>query len=432
MTMKLYFSDFFRCDVDDLEHYGALDVSLVADLPLFIDPFLIFNSRKPAYQGLHNEMIRYLRFLRDKSQGGPLPDGLTKSWFTFSEVKQNWLGYSFTGNNGRGLGPKFAKALRANLTTVFRNFGDETITKGSHIEKLCLIKSGVGRDNISDFATNLIKNYLLEYTQKFAQQSIDPRLLKKIYVEKVIFNWTTETWESHAFLLPWTGQDYVILTPEDILTKDDTWISQSDLVRRYEHIASSVPNEQLRWNLDNYFRAALPKKPKGELHTQEEKTNAVVSVLERFPEILDWYVKNREEDGTAAVKSSHRKVEETKTLFIDQVSQLVNALERGGFYQPVKDSYESSIERVKFLKKTIEDNDGYRFFYVDGEPIEREMDLQLVYRLTWYATPFEVDSEVNNGRGPVDYKISMGSADKSLVEFKLASNTKLEQNLGTC
>jgi hypothetical protein len=152
-------------------------------------------------------------------------------------------------------------------------------------------------------------------------------------------------------------------------------------------------------------------------------------VLQQFPEILDWYVKNREEDGTAAVKSSHRKVEETKTLFIDQVSQLVKALEIAGFYQPLKDSYESSMERVKFLKKTIEDNDGYRFFYVDGEPIEREMDLQLIYRLTWYATPFEVDSEVNNGRGPVDYKISMGSADKSLVEFKLASNAKLQQNL---
>jgi hypothetical protein len=28
-----------------------------------------------------------------------------------------------------------------------------------------LIKSGVGRDNISDFTTNLIKDYLLTYTE---------------------------------------------------------------------------------------------------------------------------------------------------------------------------------------------------------------------------------------------------------------------------
>ncbi|MBS1618589.1 MAG: hypothetical protein JST76_08725 [Bacteroidetes bacterium] len=52
-----------------------------------------------------------------------------------------------------------------------------------------------------------------------------------------------------------------------------------------------------------------------------------------------------------------------------------------------------------------------------------------MYRLTWYATSFDVNSEVNNGRGPVDYSISYGSKDKTLVEFKLARNTKLKQNL---
>ena len=36
---------------------------------------------------------------------------------------------------------------------------------------------------------------------------------------------------------------------------------------------------------------------------------------------------------------------------------------------------------------------------------------------------------MNNGRGPVDFKISKGSKDKTLVEFKLAKNTKLKQNL---
>ncbi|HRB21600.1 MAG TPA: hypothetical protein PLB54_07865, partial [Nitrosomonas sp.] len=41
----------------------------------------------------------------------------------------------------------------------------------------------------------------------------------------------------------------------------------------------------------------------------------------------------------------------------------------------------------------------------------------------------DVNTEVNNGRGPVDYKISRGSNDSTLVEFKLASNSKLKQNL---
>ena len=82
-----------------------------------------------------------------------------------------------------------------------------------------------------------------------------------------------------------------------------------------------------------------------------------------------------------------------------------------------------------FLKQVIENNDGYRVFYIDGKPVKRESDLQLMYRLTWYASDFSVDREVNNGRGPVDYKISRGAKDSTLVEFKLASNSKLKHNL---
>jgi hypothetical protein len=77
----------------------------------------------------------------------------------------------------------------------------------------------------------------------------------------------------------------------------------------------------------------------------------------------------------------------------------------------------------------IEKNDGYRIFYVKGLPVKREEHLQLIFRLTWYATSFDVNSEVNNGRGPVDYKISKGAADNTLVEFKLASNSQLKRNL---
>lgn len=86
-------------------------------------------------------------------------------------------------------------------------------------------------------------------------------------------------------------------------------------------------------------------------------------------------------------------------------------------------------ERVIFLKDEIENKDGYRLFYYKGQPIEREEDIQILYRLTWRATPSDMNREVNNGRGPVDFKISRGSKDKTLVEFKQAKNTKLKGNL---
>ena len=44
--LKIYFSDFFNVDEDIIESYGAVNISLINDMPLFVDPFLLFNSEK--------------------------------------------------------------------------------------------------------------------------------------------------------------------------------------------------------------------------------------------------------------------------------------------------------------------------------------------------------------------------------------------------
>jgi hypothetical protein len=131
----LYFSEHFGVDPALLEQYGAFDVSIVSDLPLFIDPFLLFNSDKPEYQALHEQILKYLYFLRDKA----VPDldpGLIKSWYRFKEVKQNWLGFTVLGNGGSGLGGKFATSLHESLGSILTNFGSEQITESAHLEKL--------------------------------------------------------------------------------------------------------------------------------------------------------------------------------------------------------------------------------------------------------------------------------------------------------
>jgi hypothetical protein len=51
-----------------IERYGAFNISLVADLPIFVDPFLIFNSRNRVYRELHRQIVRYVQFLYDKAQ----------------------------------------------------------------------------------------------------------------------------------------------------------------------------------------------------------------------------------------------------------------------------------------------------------------------------------------------------------------------------
>jgi hypothetical protein len=426
---RIYFSDFFNIDPSVLEEYGAFNISLINDLPLFIDPFLLFNSPKPEYQRLHADIIRYVQFLRDESvaRGDRLQKdrGLLDYWYAFKEVRQNWLGYSRVGNSGSALGRHFAMALNDNLRTIFTNFGEEDVAVGTHLEKLYLVAEGVGRDNISDFTTSLIKGFLLEYSQEFARTYLPPIHRRKFTVPRTCFNYKTKRWEQNHYELPVWGADFVLLTPKDILTREEIWINRDDLYDQFEGIAWAIPNLQLRALVNDYFRQVLPSSPK-----KGDKEQAVRHVIRRYPEVLEYYIRDKEEHGDEAVSISHEMVEETETLFVRQVREFVdNTLVGTDFYRTAGDSLDEARQRALFLKHVIEDRDGYRFFYVNGQPVQRESDLQILYLLTWFASPSDVNREVNNGRGPVDYKISRGRRDKSLVEFKLASNTQLRRNL---
>ncbi|MDD4981544.1 MAG: hypothetical protein PHS12_02130 [Candidatus Omnitrophica bacterium] len=438
--MNVYFSDFFNVRQDVIEKYGAFNISLINDLPLFVDPFLLFNSEKQEYQNLHSAILRYVAFLRDQSIAKNINDGLLKSWYCFPEVKQTWLGYSEVGNGGRGPGIEFARALNDNLNGIFSGFDRNTISRSSHLEKLCLIKENTGRDSISDFVINLIKGYLLEYTQSFARQYIYKSLLYEFTVRHVTFNYNTSTWNSGKFLLPFINvsnveKDYVLLTPKDLLTKDDTWINRPDLVNRFDDIVLSVSNQQLRSELNFYFSQNLPKpeytkKGKEKVPKKHDIVTAVNAVIRKYPELLDHYIKFKEDHGDEARSISEEKVEEIHNLFVADLSDFIERLsQQTKFYNKGIYTLAESYDRVLFLKDFIENKDGYRIFYRKNDVIRKEADLQIMYRLTWFATFSDVTREANEGRGPVDFKISRGAKDKTLVEFKLASNSKLRQNL---
>ncbi len=425
--IKIYFSDYFEVDPEIIDKYGAFNISLISDIPLFVDPFGLFNSKKQSYKRLHEEIIKYLEFLRDKSVNGHINEGLLKSLYTFKEVEQNWLGFSQEENKGRGLGMDFARSLNNNLNLIFTDFGREKITKGSHLEKLCLVKTGVGKDNISDFTTNLIKEFLLKYTQTFARKYINEKYRKIISVKKVRFNYRTETWENKEFELPFFNGDYVLLTPKDILTKEDIWINKNDFLNDYDFIVNSVDNIQLRAQINNYFLKRLSKYKDP---TKKDQKKVLSKVLEKYPQLIEYYIRSKERRGEEAKLLSELRISESEIFYVKQIASFVSGyLLDTGFYEIGTDTLEETRKRVEFLKDVIENKGGHRIFYINKKPVRRESDLHILFRLTWRGTISDVSREVNDGRGSVDYKISRGSLDKSLVEFKLASNTQLKRNL---
>lgn len=100
-------------------------------------------------------------------------------------------------------------------------------------------------------------------------------------------------------------------------------------------------------------------------------------------------------------------------------------------YETPVTSYDEALARANGFKQYIENQDGYRLINRPRyeRPLAIEKEVQLFFGLIFFGSEFDVNREVNNGRGPVDFKVSKGAVDKSLIEIKLASNKQLKRNL---
>ena len=213
-NFKLLFSDYFKIDQSVVNNYGALNICLAADMPLFIDPFLLFASDDEEYQKLHRSLINHILILKEiaiKDEENAVNNGI----FRFPEIKQNWLGLSKFGNSGRGLGKDFAKKIIRSFNGFYNSFGEEQISAETHIEKLTILNPGIGSDFISDFTTNLILDYLLEYTQTFALKNLSKDQVREFSINS-LFDEKFNRWMPKKYILPYLyledRGDFIILT----------------------------------------------------------------------------------------------------------------------------------------------------------------------------------------------------------------------------
>lgn len=433
------FSEKFNIDTKLLDEYGAVDISLSADIPMFIDPILIFNSDNIKYKELHENIIKYMYFLSKKAEL-KLSDKEIKTWFTFNEVCNNWLGYSLKGNKGAALDIEFAKLLYKNISFILNNNG---ISKGIHAEKIMLIHPGSGKDKISDMTVNLIKGFLCEYTQNFTQNNIKQNA-KTFYVDKAEFNYDTETFVSKEYYLPYVinengKEEYILLTPKNILRYQEPAINRSDFISNYNYVRQSIDNDSLRVQVGDYINKAvkeyhdlcenMKKVPKQKVE-EKIRMNAFEEMAEMYPEIYDYYIKLKEDAKNEIKSLATVETEQQMIKFISNVKKIVKMVDNNkDLFNNSKNAFEESKKRIEWFKSVIENQDLYKNFY-DPSTGERllnyENELQRMFKLVWMQSAFKPDMESNNGRGPADVVVSYGATDVCIIEFKLASNNQLE------
>lgn len=407
---KTFFSEFFNVSKKLMKEYGALDISLISDTPAFIDPFLLYSSSKADYQKVHRNIIEYIKFLCLRAEEAKNNVELKEKYYHFKEPKQNWLGYTAYGNSGTGLKKEFAEELCINACNYINNFGKETITNSSHMEKLCLFNDGHGLDNISDFTTCLIMPFLLEYTEKFSKDFLDNIRCKEFYIERAYFDFEEEEWKGKSYTLPAFNNDYVILVPQDILVKDENFISRNNFVEELKNLRINIDNREIRERVNEYITEII----NGEF-TAKEFNNKINDLIKRYPQLIDYYIKSKEDNSTEAIKSNKEFVKELNLLFDVNCNAIIDLLKDKTDFYDFKDIDNPSIiiKRINALKYVIEELGASEYLYINNKTIDSNL-IDLLFKRIWYAgKPKESDKRY------VNY----------VLEFKKAFNSPIENNI---
>ena len=116
-------------------------------------------------------------------------------------------------------------------------------------------------------------------------------------------------------MLPYFNNDYIILTPKDILTKDETWINANEMRTRLLDITNSLPNDELRDQINDVYSRQLINK-KG---TQKELNEAAANTIVQFPVLMDYYIKIKEDERDDAKANSSSIVSAADEIYVKNV-----------------------------------------------------------------------------------------------------------------
>ena len=217
------------------DHYGiavsqeAVDFAipfLDEDIPLSLDPFLLWKSPSLQDNSLHTGLINsfnHLGYLVRKSQ----KDEATKLLIALSECEEVGLGFSLT-RAGKRIGEKTAN----DILRLFEAIPQITAGGFTHFEEIQLLVDGVSKDRVSDIACNFLMSFLIDFTIDQCQKLGIPMqdvVLPAIYNYR--FNRLDENQKVKLPASPATGHP-VVLVPKRWL-RTIPWMNFEDYITNY-------------------------------------------------------------------------------------------------------------------------------------------------------------------------------------------------------
>jgi len=220
------------------------------DIPLYVDPFLLWKINSQQDNSLHTTIVNLFNQLGNHYLKGKEAES-RNILIELSECNEVGLGNSKT-RKGKKIGEKTAEDI-LNLFKVIPQLNKQGF---HHFEEIQLLVDNISKDRISDISCSLIKSFLVDFT-------IDQCQNLKIPIEKCsipIYDYKTFQFKTEETYLPINpvNKEPIILTPKRWL-KYIPWINYEDYFNNYyikdvdKHYDGKLNRVQiLNFNRNNY------------------------------------------------------------------------------------------------------------------------------------------------------------------------------------
>lgn len=248
MIIRPRLNDFYNLPFRQ-EEVGFAIPFLNEDIPLYLDPFLLWKSPSQQDNSLHTSIIHAFNFignlfLKNEQEAIEL-------LITISECDEVGLGNSQT-KHGKKIGKEMAHAI----LSIFKDIPQIKQNGLLHIETLQLLVKNFSKDRISDISCNFLKSFLIDYTiQQCAKYSIPTEIVEMTY-----FDCKKNKLIKEQLSLPInpTNKEAIILVPKRWL-RFVPWINFDNYFNDYISTSTqlldgkSIPRVQiLEYNRKNY------------------------------------------------------------------------------------------------------------------------------------------------------------------------------------
>lgn len=397
--MAITITDYLKIDKDKFDEFGAFDSFLDINSKLFVSPMLLKRTSNDffvgSYEEIRNKFAIILKLLKiSKSKGDRYWKQAVKILVS-KEQKGISLGYSKTSDKGSGISDEMSESI----ISVAKEFIDVERDFPEIFEVMCIFEKGIGSDRISDIILNSIKERIYKYSEYiFSNFNVNKQEVK--------FN-------GNIYKLPFNKYNN-----QPILVIDKNLLLDLPVAENFSDIdyVSSF-NEKVRQEFASYLNISDRRKK----IDKNEVKRLLIGNDDFFNSFLEKYREDEvmpydfEEDKNGEFKwyyTSKKYVKENPMIIDRSISV-----------------YEITKKICSQFKYLIEEKGLWKSLYDDkGEPLNENHSQMLFFGIAdtyCKANNIEISRENNNGNGPVDFKLSVGYRNKTIVEVKKSSNPQL-------